>query len=61
MDSYNEYDQFGKNDDINTDVMTVMAHCVWSADEEVELMCDDYLGIDENNITAKYVAGRKII
>ena len=37
-DSYNEYDMFGKNDDINTDVKTVMAHCVWSTDEEVELM-----------------------
>ena len=37
-DSYNAYDLFGKNDDINTDVKTVMAHCVWSTDEEVELM-----------------------
>ena len=37
-DSYNEYDLFGKNDDINTDVKTVMAHCVWSPDEEVDLM-----------------------
>ena len=37
-DSYNEYDLFGKNDDINTDVKTLMAHCVWSTDEEVELM-----------------------
>lgn len=37
-DSYNEYDLFGKNDDINTDVKTVMAHCVWSTDAEVELM-----------------------
>ena len=37
-DSYNEYDLFGRNDDINTDVKTVMAHCVWSTDEEVELM-----------------------
>jgi guanine deaminase len=37
-DSYNEYDLFGKNDDINTNVKTVMAHCVWSTDEEVELM-----------------------
>ena len=37
-DSYNEYDLFGKNDDINTDVKTVMAHCVWSSDEETELM-----------------------
>ena len=37
-DSYNEYDLFGKNDDIDTDVKTVMAHCVWSTDEEAELM-----------------------
>ena len=37
-DSYNEYDLFGKNDDIDTDVKTVMAHCVWSGDEEIELM-----------------------
>ena len=37
-DSYNEYDLFGKNDDINTDVKTVMAHCVWSSDDEVDLM-----------------------
>jgi guanine deaminase len=37
-DSYNEYDLFGKNDDIDTDVKTVMAHCVWSTDEEVQLM-----------------------
>ena len=37
-DSYNEYDLFGKNDDIDTDVKTVMAHCVWSTDEEVDLM-----------------------
>ena len=37
-DSYNEFDLFGKNDDIDTDVKTVMAHCVWSTDEEVELM-----------------------
>jgi guanine deaminase len=37
-DSYNEYDLFGYNDDIDTDVKTVMAHCVWSTDEEVKLM-----------------------
>ena len=37
-DAYNDYDLFGKNDDINTDVKTVMAHCVWSTDKEVELM-----------------------
>ena len=37
-EAYNDYDLFGKNDDIDTDVKTVMAHCVWSTDEEVELM-----------------------
>ena len=37
-DSYNQYDLFGKNDDIHTDVKTVMAHCVWSTDEEVDMM-----------------------
>jgi guanine deaminase len=37
-DSYNDYDLFGKNDDIGTDVKTVMAHCVWSTEEEVALM-----------------------
>ena len=37
-DVYNEYNLFGKNDDIDTDVKTVMAHCVWSTDEEVDLM-----------------------
>ena len=37
-DAYNGYDLFGKNDDIHTDVKTVMAHCVWSTPEEVELM-----------------------
>ena len=37
-DVYNDYDLFGKNDDIDTDVKTVMAHCVWSTEEEVEMM-----------------------
>ena len=37
-ESYNDYDLFGKNDDVNTDVKTVMAHCVWSTEKEVELM-----------------------
>ena len=37
-DAYNDYDLFGKNDDIGTDVKTVMAHCVWSTEEEVALM-----------------------
>ena len=40
-DSYNEYDLFGKNDDIGTDVKTVMAHCVWSSDDEVRLMVEN--------------------
>ena len=37
-DAYDQYDLFGRNDDIDTDVKTVMAHCVWSTDDEVELM-----------------------
>ena len=37
-DSYNEYGLFGKNEQVHTDVKTVMAHCVWSTEEEVELM-----------------------
>ena len=37
-ESYNDYDLFGKNDDINADVKTVMAHCIWSSEEEVNLM-----------------------
>lgn len=37
-EAYNDYDLFGKNDDIDTDVRTVMAHCVWSTPEEVALM-----------------------
>ena len=37
-DAYNDYDLFGKNDDIGTDIKTVMAHCVWSTKEEVDLM-----------------------
>lgn len=37
-ESYNDYDLFGVNDDIDTEFKTVMAHCVWSTDDEVELM-----------------------
>ena len=40
-DSYNEYDLFGRNDDIGTEVRTVMAHCVWSTDDEVRLMLEN--------------------
>lgn len=37
-DAYDESDLFGKNREFHTDVKTVMAHCVWSTDREVELM-----------------------
>ena len=37
-EAYNDYDLFGYNDDIDRDVKTVMAHCVWSTNEEVALM-----------------------
>ena len=37
-DVYDEYGMFGKNNETDADVKTVMAHCVWSTDEEVELM-----------------------
>ncbi len=37
-EAYNDYDLFGYNDDTNTHVKTVMAHCVWSTAEEVRLM-----------------------
>lgn len=37
-EAYNDYDLFGVNDDIEADVKTVMAHCVWSTDEELRLM-----------------------
>jgi guanine deaminase len=40
-DCYNEYDLFGKNDDTGADVKTVMAHCVWSTDDEVRLMLEN--------------------
>ena len=36
-DSYNQFGLFGR-DDNGTAVKTVMAHCVWSCDEEVKLM-----------------------
>lgn len=37
-EAYNDYDLFGYNDDVDADVKTVMAHCVWSTAEEVTLM-----------------------
>ena len=37
-EAYNDYDLFGFNDDIQTDVKTVMAHCVWSTEEELQLI-----------------------
>ena len=37
-EAYNDYDLFGVNDNMKTDVQTVMAHCVWSTEEEIQLM-----------------------
>lgn len=37
-EAYNDYSLFGVNDDVKTDVKTVMAHCVWSTKEEIQLM-----------------------
>ena len=37
-DAYHQHNMFGRNPDKNADVKTVMAHCVWSEDAEVELM-----------------------
>ena len=37
-EAYNDYDLFGYNDDTDTHVKTVMAHCVWSTAEEIKLM-----------------------
>lgn len=37
-EAYDDFDLFGINEDNNTEVKTVMAHCVWSTRQEVELM-----------------------
>lgn len=37
-ESYDDFDLFGKNTRESTEVKTLMAHCVWSTDEEIELM-----------------------
>lgn len=37
-EAYNDYDLFGKNVDAEVDIKTIMAHCVWSSDEEAELI-----------------------
>jgi guanine deaminase len=37
-DVYDEYGLFGKNYETNAEVKTILAHCVWSTDAEVELM-----------------------
>ena len=74
-DIHNDYDLFGKNDDIGMNAKTVMAHCLASnmnltsgiAPIRKHLNLAHrmehavYLGLDEKNITAKYVAGKKII
>ena len=35
---YDEYGMFGRDYENNREVKTVMAHCVWSTDKEIELM-----------------------
>ena len=37
-DVYDEYGLFGRDYDNDRDVKTVMSHCVWSSDKEIELM-----------------------
>lgn len=37
-DAYNQHNMFGKNNNTNAEVKTIMAHSVWSEDAEVELM-----------------------
>ena len=37
-DVYDEYGLFGKDYENDREVKTVMAHCVWSSDKEIELM-----------------------
>lgn len=74
-DVYNDNELFGKSDDIDMDMKTVMAHCPASnrkltsgiapirkhPDLVHRMERAVYLGLDEKNITAKYVAGKKII
>ena len=74
-DVCNDYDLFGKNDDIDMDVKTVMVHCSASnmnltpgiapirkdLDLAHRMERAVYLGLDEKDITAKYVADKKII
>ena len=37
-DAYDEYGLFGVNKNADAEVKTVMAHCVWSTEEEIQLM-----------------------
>lgn len=37
-DVYDEYGLFGKDYESGKDVKTVMSHCIWSTDKEIELM-----------------------
>ena len=37
-DVYDEYGMFGRDYENDREVKTVMAHCVWSGDKEIELM-----------------------
>lgn len=37
-DAYDRHNMFGRNHELNKEVKTIMAHCVWSGEEEMELM-----------------------
>lgn len=37
-EAYDDYSLFGKNNETGEAVKTVMAHCVWSCDDEIELI-----------------------
>lgn len=60
-DCYDRYDLFGNKTDGEFSSPTVMAHCVYSDDKEVELIERfAYLSGDMIGIEAKYVAGNRI-
>lgn len=65
-EAYDDYDLFGKNDDADTDVKTIMAHCVWSTDDEVKLMKDNGIFIahcpaSNMNLTSGIAPARKYL
>lgn len=65
-EAYDDYDLFGKNDDADTDVKTIMAHCVWSTDDEVKLIKDNGIFIahcpaSNMNLTSGIAPARKYL